>query len=158
MEKLQNVLRDRKSKTATVNIGVCSGRHEMPVKNFVFDKIDDPTDVKTLEETAWKWYHDTVLPLKEEGYSVDINIYVTGLTVATVAILKILTHCHEPMLADDDNGCQHLLFNGEIFMWYFDAVGKKYYSQSITEWWIEAILRSQVTKVLGALILSPIYE
>ena len=134
MEKLQCLLKDKTSMTATVNIGVCSGRHEMPVDNFVFNEILDPTDVKTLEETASEWYRETVLPLKEEGYSVDINIYVTGLTVATVAILKVLVHCHERMTAVDDNDCECIVYDGEILLWHFDAVGKKYYSQSITKW------------------------
>ena len=128
MEKLRHVSKSRKTLTATVNVGVCSGRHEMPVSNFVFDTIGDPTDVKTLEETALEWYRNTVSPLKEKGYNVDINVYVTGLTVATVAILKVLIHCHEHAI-DDDYPC--IVHNGEILLWHFDAVGKKYYSQSI---------------------------
>lgn len=128
MEKLQNVLKNEQAQMATVNVGVCSGRHEMPVDNFVFDTIEDPTNVNALEETAWKWYRDTVLPLRKEGFNVDINIYVTGLTVATVAILKVLVDRHEWAIDDDYPARVH---NGEIFLWHFDAVGKKYYSQSI---------------------------
>ena len=113
---------------ATVNLGVCSGRHEMPVDNFVFDKIEDPTDVYALEEKASKWYRENVAPLKEEGYSVDINIYVTGLTVAMMAIVKVFLHGHEWAI-DDDYPC--IVHNGDITLWHFDALGKGYYPQEL---------------------------
>lgn len=126
MEKLLHI--EEHDTRATVNVGVCAGRHEMPVDNFIYDKIDDPTNVQALEETAWKWYRETVVPLRNKGLHVDINIYVTGLTVATVAILKVLIHCHEWAIDDDYPTRVH---NGEISLWHFDSVGQKYYSQSV---------------------------
>lgn len=126
MEKLPFVRKVQNSKKAEVNLGVCAGRHEMPVDNFIFDKIEDPTDVKALEAKALEWYRSNVTPLREEGLNVDINIYVTGLTVATVAIVKAFIHEHEWAI-DNDYPC--IVHNGNIVLWHFDAVGKGYYPQ-----------------------------
>ena len=111
-----------------LNLGVCSGRHEMPVDNFVFDKIVDPTDVKALEGKALEWYRSNVTPLIEEGLNVDINIYVTGLTVATIAIVKVFQSEHE-FAVDYDNPT--IVHNGQITLWHFNAAGGDYYPQPL---------------------------
>lgn len=120
-----------KRETISLSVGVCAGRHEMPVDKFVFDKIADPTDVKALEATAWEWYRANVVPLKEEGYNVDINIYVTGLTVATMAIVDVVLTNHFWAIDDD---YPTIVGNGSVKLWHFDAVGQKYYPQSIGFW------------------------
>lgn len=126
-EKRPFVLR-KEQNSVEINLGVCSGRHEMPVDNFVFDTIVDPTDVETLERKALEWYRSNVTPLREEGLNVDINIYVTGLTVATIAIVKVFIHQHEWAI-DNDYPC--IVHNGDITLWHFDATGKDYYPQKL---------------------------
>lgn len=65
-----------------LKIGLCQGRHSMPVDNFVFDTEVNPTDTKTLEAAA-------NAAIAEEVTEVDL--YVTGLTVAFAAVVKVCT-------------------------------------------------------------------
>lgn len=66
----------------TRKIGLCASRHEMPVQDFVFDEIpaDRVTDPEWLEETAAGY-------LRRLGAQ-EIELYVTGLTVALIAVLN----------------------------------------------------------------------
>lgn len=115
-------------KSFSIFLGVCAGRHNLPVDDFVFDKIVDPTNVKALEEKALEYYRSKVDPLKEEGYNVNINIYVTGLTVATIATVKTFLMEHE-FAIDNDYPC--IVSNGNITLWHFDAEKKEYYPQEL---------------------------
>lgn len=86
-------------------VGLIKGRHELPVEEYIFDKIEDPSDIEAIEETAADWvkkncsidivlghginqvsdyYPDTLI---HKG-RVKLVIYVTGLTVALTAVLK----------------------------------------------------------------------
>lgn len=61
-------------------LGLCKGRHEMPVDKYIFEEnITDPTDVCSLEKQAAE-----VLP-----QSGSVIICVTGLTVALIAALNV---------------------------------------------------------------------
>lgn len=74
----------------TINIGLCAGRHEMPVKDFIWQKIENPMDFETLEKQAQEWihnqdmYNDGSHPLMVGS----VNLYVTGLTVALTSFLN----------------------------------------------------------------------
>lgn len=70
-----------------IKVGVCKGRHEMPCDMFVFENtIEDPTDTLKLESDAEKFF-DANFPIVAPD---DIlEVYVTGLTVALIAVLKI---------------------------------------------------------------------
>lgn len=62
--------------------GLISGRHEMPVKKFILDKITfGPTSYHDMEEEAIK----TLEPQKTNS---SIIIYVTGYTPATIAAIN----------------------------------------------------------------------
>ena len=78
-------------KSKVLNIGVCNGRHDLPCKEFVFDKIEDPTNVSELEERAYTYLTRQIIEnCVVEDCNIRLNIYITGLTVATLAIENAL--------------------------------------------------------------------
>lgn len=69
-----------------LNVAVCTSRHPMPskVKGGIFGKkVDDPMDISTLENTAANY----VNAAHRNGVR-QINLYVTGLTQATIAVIN----------------------------------------------------------------------
>lgn len=67
-----------------LKIGVCKGRHEMPCNFYVYEQtIEDPTDVTSLDGQAEEFFKR--IETKEK----EIEIFVTGLTVALISILKV---------------------------------------------------------------------
>lgn len=60
--------------------GLVRGRHAMPVSAYVFDEIEDMFNFSRLEMVAFSRIVKT---------SDTLMLYVTGLTVATVAVLNI---------------------------------------------------------------------
>ena len=94
---------------ATFNIGLVRGRHEMPVTNYVWDEIPDVLDFSGMEYHAMRFIghlaDEAILAGKDEevkvygsGFAfprcrigaepVELNLYVTGLTAATVAVVN----------------------------------------------------------------------
>lgn len=84
-------------------VGLIKGRHELPVKEYIFDEIKDPSDIRTIEETAFRWVeaHCDIGIVSGAGInqcdytdvqiytsSVKLVIYVTGLTVALTSVLN----------------------------------------------------------------------
>ena len=65
-----------------LKIGVCEGRHEMPVEKYIYGQQVNPLDVNELETQAEK----RLLELK--GDCNQLHLYVTGLTVAVIAAIK----------------------------------------------------------------------
>lgn len=62
--------------------GLISGRHEMPVKNFILTQITfGPTSYHDMEETA-------IRKLESQKTNNSILIYVTGYTPATIAAIN----------------------------------------------------------------------
>ena len=72
-------LKENEEKT----LALCEGRHKMPdvVEGAIFDNIINPLDVEGLEKTASEKLADVQ----------QLTLYVTGLTVALVAVINI---CH----------------------------------------------------------------
>ena len=65
-----------------IKLGGVAGRHEIPgVKDFVLDKVDDPGNIEKI--TA-----DVVASLDNQDLSNGLDLYVTGLTFVTVAVIK----------------------------------------------------------------------
>lgn len=107
-----------------LNIGLIKGRHELPVEKYIFDEIKDVLDFNSLQERADRFVKELVAELdatseklingyEENKYSyhdVTINIYVTGLTAATIAAYKAI-----------DN---HGAFKEINFMHYNNASGQ----------------------------------
>lgn len=80
-------------------IGLCKGRHPMPVDNYIFNDVVNPLDPTGLEEEA-----KSVLSVLDCS---PIQLYVSGLTVALIAALnaaKVLEIEVVLMHFDRDNG------------------------------------------------------
>jgi hypothetical protein len=58
---------------------LCAGRHETPATECLFDKIEDPTDVMSMRCRLAE-----VIP----SDATLLVVYVTGLTVAMLAVVK----------------------------------------------------------------------
>lgn len=65
-----------------VNVALCEGRHAMPngVEGSIFPNAVDPTDLVSLDLIAEMFVNNNL--------GKQINIYVTGLSVALVAVIK----------------------------------------------------------------------
>ena len=114
-----------------IRVGVCKGRHEMPVENYVFDFIEDPTDVNAMREVAIKYFfrlweklpHKNCYFCDENGNDVPfgkvdakIEIYVTGLTVAVIEVLQAALY----------------YFSGfDITLMHFDLKSGEYFPQRL---------------------------
>lgn len=96
--------------TNILTIGTCSGRHEMPVNEFIFNNaVEDVTDITTINNTV-----KSVLDTKLGDDKNIIHLYVTGLTVLSMAVVK---YCI-------DN-------NVNLVLYHFDMATKSYYSQVV---------------------------
>lgn len=60
-------------------MGLCAGRHEIPVREYIFSNELDPLDLMGMEQQAKS---------KLVGAS-ELTLYVTGLTVALVSVINI---------------------------------------------------------------------
>lgn len=107
------------SEERKIIIGVCKGRHEMPCTDFVFgNTISNVTDVDALEKEAYEKIKN-ILDREgigdEEVYggykfvdcvsarACEIQLYVTGLTVAVIAAMKAAQMAAKVTLMHYDN-------------------------------------------------------
>lgn len=96
--------------TNILTIGTCSGRHEMPVNEFIFNNaVEDVTDVESINNTV-----KTVLDAKLGDDKNIIHLYVTGLTVLSMAVVK---YCIDNQIS--------------LVLYHFDMATKSYYSQVV---------------------------
>lgn len=65
---------------AKYTFGLCRGRHEVPVEDFIFDEISDPTDFEGMASVA----NDKI-----PADTTELVVYVTGLTPAMLAVTRI---------------------------------------------------------------------
>lgn len=72
----------------TVSVALCEGRHAMPegITSSVYPMSVDPTDIDTLDRVAVDFVRAC------DGK--DINLVVTGLSVALVSVIKAVTLWH----------------------------------------------------------------
>lgn len=88
-----------------MKISLATGRHDMPVKESIFDRdIEDVTDVKGMYEIVEK---------KLEGAR-DVEVYVTGLTVALGAVIS---YCIDYLIP--------------LTLYHYDRESDSYYPQVI---------------------------
>lgn len=66
----------------TTKIALCEGRHTMPegVQGSIFPNTLNPTDLKVINDIAMKF-----MDAHRED---EVHVYVTGLTVALVAVIN----------------------------------------------------------------------
>lgn len=91
----------------TASMELCKGRHSTPATDgAIFETEVNPLDTAELEQTA-----------KERLQSLDIkklNLYVTGLTVALIAVLNVAKE-----------------LNIKVTLWHFDRESDEYYEQEV---------------------------
>lgn len=92
-----------------LKFGLVQGRHELPVEAYIFDKIDDPTNLNKMTSVAMDWV--STLPKGEM-----VEIYVTGLTVALVEVLNALK------LSD---------YRGTVYLMHYDSKKGDYFPQVV---------------------------
>ena len=95
-------------KMRNYNVGLIKGRHEIAaVEEYIFnDAIKDVTDIEGLYNHAF----ERLMPHRNE----QINLYVTGLTVACTTVIKVC-------IDNDIN----------LSLWHFDTQTCTYYEQVI---------------------------
>lgn len=83
-----------------VVVGLCAGRHDMPVSDFIFPQVVDPTDFRGMEFVVGDFIKSRV-GIHEETQSDTggefevmfgdrpLVVYVTGLTACVVAVVKV---------------------------------------------------------------------
>lgn len=69
-----------------LEIALCEGRHEMPVKRAIFSSTINPLDTKELEKIASKKLYE--LQKENKEFDSPVYVYVTGITVACVAVIQ----------------------------------------------------------------------
>ena len=87
-----------------IMVGLCAGRHEMPVSEYIFDEVEDVLDFKAISDRIFYFLRDrvgfSVTPgcgINQADY-VDIEVfrgdkelvlYVTGLTSLTAEVIRL---------------------------------------------------------------------
>ena len=113
-------MNEQNVKLKVINIGVCNGRHDLPCSEFVFDKIEDPTNVAELEERAYTYLTRQIIEnCVIENCNIRLNLYITGLTVATLAIENALIALER----------KYWLKNITVYFMHYDKATNTYYEQ-----------------------------
>lgn len=69
-----------------ISLGTVKGWHTMPVTEYIIEnEIEDVTDVSTIEKMVVDYFKTKIANNEEK---VEIILYVTGLTVVTLAVVK----------------------------------------------------------------------
>lgn len=85
----------RKQKNEVIKVGLCRGRHPLPVDDYIFPEVvENPFDFKSHEETAMDWVDSHPDIEWEEGSQLSnkvVRVYVTGLTPVLTALINAFT-------------------------------------------------------------------
>lgn len=89
-----------------VYMSLCAGRHEIPqaIDGSIFGTELDPLDLAGMETEAAEQLHGVV----------TLNLYVTGLTVALIAVLNV---CREQKI--------------KVTLYHYNRETEKYYPQEV---------------------------
>ena len=78
-----------------IKVGLCQGRHPLPVDDYIFPEVvENPFDFKSHEETAMDWVDSHSDIYWEEGSPLSnkvVRVYVTGLTPVLTALINAFT-------------------------------------------------------------------
>jgi hypothetical protein len=91
-----------------INVALCEGRHEIPqaTDGSIFPSVVNPLDIEGMSKHVVNFFQN-----KEFD---NVNLYVTGLTVALVEVIK---YCY-------DN-------NINLTLYHFNKADNNYYPQTI---------------------------
>ena len=97
--------------STSVSVALCQGRHEIPeaTDGAIFGQTVDPLDVNGLQEQA-----DSAIASYAENGVKSVNLYVTGLTVALIAVLNA---CRDKGLT--------------VTLYHYDRESSSYYKQEV---------------------------
>lgn len=114
-----------------LKLGLISGRHDLPVEDYVFNVIKDVTDIDTLEEEAYQKLkelcgqphdgHVAPAAYREHADARFVNngtpvvVYATGLSVALIAVIN----------------AARALGVHDLTVMHYDACQKAYFAQKI---------------------------
>ena len=68
----------------TITVGLCASRHPMPVSEYIFPETLDPMAFDDMEKTA-----SAFIAFIDGMAGNSLVVYVTGLTAATAAVIKV---------------------------------------------------------------------
>ena len=100
----RNIVKSIADENKPVIVGLCKGRHELPVEVYIFEREIDPLDFITMRRTVEKFILDHVGLTTETREALDqryeddvpcftgehkLIVYVTGLTAATAAVIQV---------------------------------------------------------------------
>lgn len=86
-----------------IEVGLCKGRHEMPVENYIFTEEINPTDFRTMAKVVNSWLSNNCgihicmacAVNQADDTSIDcfvggkrVVLYVTGLSAALAEVIK----------------------------------------------------------------------
>lgn len=116
-------------KELTIILGLCKGRHEMPVEDYIFEQEINPTDVSGITDVAYSKLRElypecrvvttcmpnqadyTDVPVYKRGH---LDLYATGLTVALIAVINV---------------CKSLGI--DVVLYHYDRESGEYYPQHV---------------------------
>ena len=119
-----------------IKIGVIAGRHEMPVDKYIFsgelssEEITNPKGLEIIAKKNFEAIMSELLVSREECeinnseygtdsystyklYPVDVELYVSGLTVAVIAAAKAVK----------------AIINGNVVLMHYDRESDSYFNQ-----------------------------
>lgn len=92
-----------KNENEVVTVGLCAGRHDLPVTDYIFSDVADVFDYERINNTVMEFLRDKVGVSVEFGCGLNqasgidsevyvgnkaLVVYVTGLTALTVAVVR----------------------------------------------------------------------
>ncbi len=108
-----------------ITAGLCEGRHKLPVEMYMFPEVVQPLETEELETKAFEWLAER-FPEQElkyvknadcdvrDVYRGNLNLYVTGLSMALVAVL---------------NACYRLGI--DVCLFHYDRESGDYFNQHV---------------------------
>lgn len=96
-----------------MNIGLIKGRHEIPEVNglYIFNEPINPTDIIGINKIAIARIKQLFNNPDEER---SMNLYVTGLTVALVAVINV---------------CR--MYHIKLILWHYNKDTNRYFPQVV---------------------------
>lgn len=104
-----------------VRLGLCAGRHDIPVEGYVFDQpITDVTDAAGMLMHATRVVRALRKEANRKAKHLHLHVYVTGLSVALVAVIRAVMQ--ESLEADIG-----------LTLYHFDRESGEYYPQPVID-------------------------
>lgn len=125
---------DSREKSIVIfKLGTVKGRHEMPVKNFIFNESITDFRIPMIESHVRQYiyqllesyrtkYTPYLSPVQLRNlYKFRIDLYITGLTSVTTSVIKVLAGGHNLM---GGNGIG-------LNVYHYDPITQSYHGQLI---------------------------